>query len=161
MIINSRIEDNERHHNDPVFISERVVKELDEKLSLSDVQTTQVEQIMKDHFAALDRLRREVFFAEIRKQFKQMEDQVNAVLDDEQRTQWHAWLDEKRKRVCPLGGRYNFGAHGNNTYRSGPPKGATASQPANPIVESPNAAGGKGASIESNEQASDAKPQDP
>jgi hypothetical protein len=111
MLINRRITDNEKHH-DPAKTSQRIISELTEKLSLSETQTAQVEQITKDHLAALDRLRREVFFKMIRDEFKQMEDQVSAVLDDEQRAKYHAWLDEKRQRLCPPGAR-----HGHVGYR--------------------------------------------
>ena len=111
MLINHRIEDNEKHHNDPVIITGRVVKELEEKLSLNEQQTAQVQKIMKDHLAALDRLRREKFLPVIREEFNQMEGQVNAVLDDEQRSQWQAWLAERRQRVCPPGGRHGYSGH--------------------------------------------------
>lgn len=110
MLINRRMEDNERHH-DPARTSQRIVDELQEKLSLNDPQTTQVERITKNHLAALDRIRREVFFPAIREQFKQMEEQVSAVLDDEQRAAYHAWLDEKRQRVCPPFSRHSRGPH--------------------------------------------------
>lgn len=110
MFIHRRIEDNEKHH-DPGKTSQRIITELTEKLSLSEQQTAQVEQITKDHLAALDRLRHEVFFKMIRDEFKQMEDQVNGVLDDEQRAKYHAWLDEKRQRLCPPGARHGHTAH--------------------------------------------------
>lgn len=117
MVVNRRIEDNERRH-DPAQTSQRIVGELKEKLSLDDAQTGQVEQITKDHLAALDRLRRDFFFPKIREQFKQMEEQVNSVLDDDQRAAYHAWLEEKRQRVCPYGSRH---AHGSR--RSDSPAG--------------------------------------
>ncbi|HEV3342350.1 MAG TPA: hypothetical protein VG125_18415 [Pirellulales bacterium] len=104
LVINSRIKENEKGHKIDDW-SGRIVSELQEKLSLSEKQTAQVGQIMKEHLAALDKLRREVFFKKIRDQFKQMEDQVDAVLDEQQHAQWHAWLEERRKRVCPTGGR--------------------------------------------------------
>jgi hypothetical protein len=114
MVINRRIEDNERHH-DPALTSQRIVGELSEKLSLNEEQTAQIEQITQDHLAALDRLRRDDFFPKIREQFKLMEDQVNAVLGDEQRAQYHAWLEEKRQRVCPPGNRHGRGARRGNS----------------------------------------------
>ncbi|HWB09437.1 MAG TPA: hypothetical protein VG826_09445 [Pirellulales bacterium] len=104
MVVNRRIKESEQPRPVPDWCR-KIVAELEEKLSLSEEQTAQVDQIMKDHLAALDRLRREVFFKAIREQFKQMEDQVNAVLDDQQSVQWHAWLEERRKRVCPTNGR--------------------------------------------------------
>lgn len=104
MVINSRIKENEKPR-EPGPWSQRIVSELEEKLSLSERQTAQVDQIMKDHLAALVRLRRETFSPLIHEQFKQMEDQVNSVLDEQQSVQWHAWLEERRKRVCPTGGR--------------------------------------------------------
>lgn len=119
MLINRRIEANERHH-DPAKTSQRIVSELAEKLSLSEKQTAQVEQITKDHLASLDRLRREVFFKMIRDDFKQMEDQVNAVLDDEQRATYHAWLEEKRQRVCPPGVRHGHSSHRGHGGPRGP-----------------------------------------
>ncbi|MGH7137959.1 MAG: hypothetical protein ACREHD_19595 [Pirellulales bacterium] len=106
MLINRRIEDNERHH-DPARTSQRIVDELREKLALNDAQTAELERITKNHLAALDRIRRDVFFPKIHEQFKQMEEQVNAVLSDEQRAQYHAWLEEKRQRVCPPGSRHS------------------------------------------------------
>jgi hypothetical protein len=104
MMVNRRIQENEKPR--PIVDWKRqIVSELEGKLSLNEEQTAQVDQIMKDHLAALDRLRREVFFKMIREQFKQMEDQVDAVLDEQQSVQWHAWLEERRKRVCPTNGR--------------------------------------------------------
>ena len=132
MLINRRIEDNERHH-DPARTSQRIVGELQEKLSLDEAQTADIERITKDHLAALDRIRRDVFFPKIRDQFKQMEEQVNAVLDDEQRAEYHAWLEEKRQRVCPPGSR-----HGRTSHR-GPSSAGGSSRAAN----GPNSEGSK------------------
>lgn len=109
MLVNNRIKEDEKPR-DPGPWSEKIVSELQGELSLSKEQTAQVDQIMKDHLAALVRLRREVFFVEIRKQFKQMEDQVDSVLDEQQSVQWHAWLEERRKRVCPTSGRGHNGS---------------------------------------------------
>jgi hypothetical protein len=119
MFINRRIEENERHH-DAARTSQRIVDELQEKLALDDAQTAQLERITKNHLAALDRIRREVFFPKIHEQFKQMEEQVNAVLNDEQRAQYHAWLEEKRQRVCPPGSR-----HSRNTSRGSSSPGSS------------------------------------
>jgi BMFP domain-containing protein YqiC len=120
MLINRRIEANEKHH-DVVSIGKHIVSDLRGKLSLSDEQTAQVDQIMKEHLASLDRLRREDFSPKLRVAFKQMEDQVAAVLDDEQRSQWHAWLEERRKRVCPPG---DHRRPGHPHHRGGPPNRA-------------------------------------
>jgi hypothetical protein len=124
MLINRRIEDNAKHY-DPIKSAKKVTSELEVKLSLNAGQTAQVEQIMKDHLAALDRLRREVFFKKIREQFKQMEDQVNGVLDDEQRTQWHAWLAERQQRVCPSVNRRTRTTNGGTVDRPGRVKNGT------------------------------------
>jgi hypothetical protein len=153
MLINRRIEDNEKHHNDPVIMGHRVVEELQEKLSLDEAQTTEVDQIMKDHFAALDRVRREDFFPKIREQFKQMEDQVNAVLDNEQRTQWHAWLDERRKRVCPPNGRHNFGSHNSTMYRGRAAKPGQFVKPDNSTAAGENDASSQAAETPASEDA--------
>lgn len=134
MLIHRRIEANERHH-DPAKTSQRIVSELAEKLSLSEKQTAQVEQITKDHLASLDRLRREVFFKMIRDDFKQMEDQVNAVLDNEQRATYHAWLEEKRQRVCPPGVRHGHSSH----HARGGPRGASSGNAKNRRGDGPKA----------------------
>lgn len=110
MLINRRIEENENRH-DPKIVGQRVVQELTEKLSLNDEQAAEVDRIMNDHLDAIDRLRREVIFPKMRDQFEQMKEQVDAVLDDQQRAQYHAWLEERKKRVCPPGG-----AHGHNGH---------------------------------------------
>jgi hypothetical protein len=125
MVVNRRIKENESPR-DPVKWSERIVSELEEKLSLSEKQTEQVKQVMKEHLAALNRLRRETFAPRIREQFEQMKDQVDSVLDDEQRSQWHAWLDERQNRVCPSGGRAHNG-HNRPAMEAG--EGAAAAQP--------------------------------
>ncbi|HVX11444.1 MAG TPA: hypothetical protein VHC22_09705 [Pirellulales bacterium] len=144
MLINRRIEDNARHY-DPIKSAEKVTSELEVKLSLDSGQAAQVEQIMKDHLAALDRLRREVFFKKIREQFKQMEDQVNAVLDDEQRTQWHAWLAERQQRVCPSVSRRTRTANGGAVDRPGRVKNGTMK----PAADSHTSTGGDSVQSES------------
>lgn len=107
MIVNRRIEENEQHC-DAAKVRKRVADELTEKLSLDGEQSAEVDRIMNDHIAAIDRLRREVIFPKMREQFEQMKEQVDAVLDDGQRAQYHAWLEERKKRVCP-----STGARGN------------------------------------------------
>lgn len=110
LIINRRIEEDVKRH-DPMIVGHRVAAELQEELSLSHEQAAQVDRIMKDHLAAMDRLRHEVFFVEIRKAFKQMNDDIASVLDEGQRVKWNAWLEERRKKVCPPGDHSRYG-HG-------------------------------------------------
>ncbi|HVA44941.1 MAG TPA: hypothetical protein VNH11_01020 [Pirellulales bacterium] len=112
MLINRRIEDSAKRH-DPVIVGHQVASELEEKLSLSEEQVSQVDRIMKEHLASMDRLRREVFFPKIRESFTQMNEAVAAVLNDEQRVQWTAWLEERRQRVCPPG---EHGRHGRGHF---------------------------------------------
>jgi hypothetical protein len=132
MVINRRIAENEKHY-DPIIVGQKVAKELEEKLSLSEEQAAKVDRIMKDHMAAIDLLRREVIFPRMREQFEQMKDQVDAVLDDQQRAQYHGWLEERRKRVCPPPG-----SRGNGTHRR-PGKDADAAKPATQSESSQNA----------------------
>jgi hypothetical protein len=137
LVINSRIKENEKRH-DSTKTKERIVSELQEKLSLSEKQTEQVDQIMAEHLAALDKLRHDVFFKMIREQFKQMEDQVDSVLDGQQHAQWHAWLEERRKRVCPTGGRGNnvrAGKAAKDVGDSAPTKASTAAPDASTQAE--------------------------
>jgi hypothetical protein len=114
MLINRRIEENENRH-DPKMVGLRVAQELTEKLSLNEEQAAEVERIMNDHMAAIDRLRRDVIFPKMRDQFEQMKEQVDAVLDDQQRAQYHAWLDERKKRVCPPNGAHGHNGHNRNS----------------------------------------------
>jgi hypothetical protein len=150
MVINSRIKENEKPRKIPDW-SRQIVSELEEKLTLSEKQTAQVDQIMKDHLAALDRLRREVFFKKIGEQFKQMEDQVDSVLDEQQSMQWHAWLEERRKRVCPTGGR----GHGSTKGTKEAGAGGTAAQLKSTADGSPKAGSDQAAEVTTNV---DAKP---
>lgn len=136
MFIHRRIEANEKHR-DPGGASRRIVSDLAEKLALSERQTAQVEQITKDHLASLDRLRREVFFNMIRDEFKQMEEQVSAVLNGDQRTQYHAWLEERRQRLCPPGARHGHHAHGG--HRRGSSSGEKDQRGAGPKADAAHA----------------------
>lgn len=106
MIINRQ--ENARRH-DPMIAGQQAAAELTEELSLTDEQAAQVDRIMKDHLAAMGRLRRDVFLPAIRDAFEEMKSGVAAVLDDEQRVKWNAWLEERRKRVCPPGGHSRSG----------------------------------------------------
>lgn len=125
MLINRRIENNEKHC-DAVSISAKILPELEEKLSLSEAQAAQVDGIMKEHLAALAQIRQEVFFPLIKEQFKQMEEQVDSVLDNQQRSQWHAWLEERRTRVCPPGERRR---HGSSRPQRGPSDAGESDDP--------------------------------
>jgi hypothetical protein len=110
MIINRRIEENETRH-DPKKVGRRVANDLKGMLSLNDGQAVEVDRIMKDHMAAIEQLRQEVIIPRMREQFEQMKNQVDAVLDGEQRAQYHAWLEERKKRVCPPPGASGNGVH--------------------------------------------------
>ena len=130
MIIN-RQENSKRH--DPMIVGHQVAAELEQELSLSQEQTAQVDRIMKDHLAAMGRLRRDVFVPAIRDAFEEMKSGVAAVLDDEQRVKWNAWLEERRKRVCPPGGHgrsgHSHGKPGANSTQRHPSSGPTDAAP--------------------------------
>lgn len=137
MIINRRMEENAKPH-DPRLVGQKVAAELRETLSLSDEQAAQVDRIMKDHMAAMGRMQREEFFPKIRDAFKQMNDDIAGVLDDDQRVKWNAWLEERRKRVCPPGdhgrtGHKNFRKPGSGTDSRG--RGPHPRSDANPESE--------------------------
>lgn len=101
IVINRRVEEaSNRHWN---AACERMLPTLRSELDLSDDQYAEVEQIIRRHFAKLNEIRDEVIRPAIREEFAQMENQVSAVLDDQQNDRWKTWLEERRKRVCANG----------------------------------------------------------
>ncbi|HJT33824.1 MAG TPA: hypothetical protein VJ783_17390 [Pirellulales bacterium] len=98
IVINRRVEEaSNRHWN---AACERMLPTLRSELDLNDGQYAEVEQIIRRHFAKLNEIRDEVIRPAIREEFAQMENQVSAVLDEQQNERWTAWLEERRKRVC-------------------------------------------------------------
>ena len=97
IVVNHRMEEAAGRHLDAVC--SRMVPALQKELDLSDEQAAQVKTSIRQHLAKLDQIRETV----IRNEFKQMEDQVAAVLDADQKERWHSWLEERRKR-CRLPG---------------------------------------------------------
>lgn len=86
------------HHPDdmPGLIAARMAR----ALSLSDKQKSEVESILRERQAALQTIRRE-FQPQVEGQLDQLEEQVSAVLDVEQREKWESRFEYLRRTWVP------------------------------------------------------------
>lgn len=101
IVVNRRMEEAAGRHLDAVC--SRMVPALQKELNLSDDQTQEVAATVRRHLTKLDEIRETVIRPAMASEFKQMEEQVAAVLDADQKERWHSWLEERRKR-CRLPG---------------------------------------------------------
>jgi hypothetical protein len=101
IVVNHRMEEAAGRHLDAAC--SRMVPALQKELDLSEVQTAEVAATVRRHLTKLDEIRETLIRPAMASEFKQMEDQVAAVLDADQKERWHSWLEERRKR-CRLPG---------------------------------------------------------
>lgn len=101
IVVNHRMEEAAGRHLDAVC--SRMVPALQKELNLSEEQSEEVAATVRRHLTKLDEIRDTLIRPAMASEFKQMEDQVAAVLDAEQKERWHSWLEERRKR-CRLPG---------------------------------------------------------
>ncbi len=77
-----------------------LARHLQRMLDLDDAQRAQVEQIFERRQKELQKVRR-TFQPEVEAQLDQVEQEVSAVLNDEQRTEWQTRFRELRNRWLP------------------------------------------------------------
>ena len=92
----------------------RMLDALNRDLELSDAQSTEVEQILKQHDAAVKKVWMEEVGPKMRTLVKQLDERMSGVLTSEQKPQWQAWLETRRNRVCPppRAGKHGHGHEG-------------------------------------------------
>lgn len=86
------------HH--PEEMPARIAARMASVLSLSEEQRQQVEDILHQRQGALQNIRRE-FQPQVEAELDRLEQQVSAVLNDEQRENWQARFDYLRRTWVP------------------------------------------------------------
>lgn len=84
----------------PGEVPDRVMQMLRGKLDLSDEQATQVDKIVRDRHREIEKLRAEVQ-PRIDRQIDEMQSEIDALLNNEQRDRWHDWVESLRHRWGP------------------------------------------------------------
>lgn len=108
----------------PEFDSMRVIPLLRADLGLTDEQTEKIKPIMDKHMAKLNQLRMDAR-TEIGETLKQMNDEIAAVLTDEQRAKWQRELAQLERDLHPPDWRRGEGPGGGRfrMIRKGEPGG--------------------------------------
>lgn len=106
----------------PEFDSTRVVPALRADLGLTDDQTEKIKPIMDKHMAKLNQLRIDAR-TEVGETLKQMNNEIAAVLTDEQKARWQNELDRLERDLHPPDWRRGEGPGGGRmrTIRRGEP----------------------------------------
>lgn len=91
----------QKRWRDPWYGQKRMLEALNRDLELSDAQSTEVEQILKENDAAVKKVWMEEVGPKMRTLVKQLDERIVGVLTSEQQPLWHAWLEKRRNRVCP------------------------------------------------------------
>ncbi len=100
IVLNDRMDDKIRH---PDRWSRDMVASMKSELDLTDEQTDQVKEIVRQHHEEIGKIWAEMG-PRFRDALKTMGKQVDSVLTPEQQQKWHDWLETRRRRVCPNSG---------------------------------------------------------
>lgn len=84
----------------PPSCRDHVLPAMQRELDLSEDQATKVKAILTDHDRAMGKIWMDMG-PKWREQLKRLEEQVNGVLTADQQAKWHAWLEQRRRRVWP------------------------------------------------------------
>lgn len=82
----------------------KVMNNLSKELDLSSEQFAQVEQIMEEHYQAINRIR-EANRPLYQQEFKRLQEQVAGVLSAEQQEKWRDYMQARANRCCPPGSK--------------------------------------------------------
>jgi hypothetical protein len=83
------------HMEHPEEAPDKILPVIAKNLKLSPEQITKIDPVIRKHHAELMQIREEMS-PRIAREFKAIEDDVNAVLDPEQQKKWHGWFDKVR-----------------------------------------------------------------
>ena len=87
-------------HFDPTDMPRQIAKALQREVQLSDEQTERLVPIIKQHFEAIEQVRREVH-PRFQQEVDIMDDAIRAELDDEQRERYESWRINVRQKMFP------------------------------------------------------------
>ena len=123
-IENNRI----KHQQNPWRGQKRRLEALNRELDLSDEQTAEVEQILKQHDLAVKKIWMEEVGPKMFTLVKELDGRIADVLTTDQQPLWHAWLEKRKSRVCPQSpnskhghGREGHGRDGQSREEHQPP----------------------------------------
>jgi hypothetical protein len=111
---------NLKRWRDPWWGQKRMLEALNRELDLSDSQTAEVEQILKNHDQAVKKIWMEEVGPKMITLVKQLDGRIAGVLTTEQQPLWHAWLEKRKSRVCPPS-RSSKHPHGHEGHRPAAP----------------------------------------
>ena len=108
----------------PEFISEKMVHDLQRHLQLSDEQAEKVESILQKHMRKLNEIRMNAR-TQIVEQLRLMNEEISAVLTEQQKQIWQDSLQQLQRQLQPHGRRWGNGVegppHGRGRGKFGPP----------------------------------------
>lgn len=112
----------ERWRN-PWWGQKRMLEALNRELDLSDAQTAEVEQILKQHDQAVKKIWMDEVGPKMFTLVKQLDGRIAGVLTTEQQPLWHAWLEKRKSRVCPPShaSKHGHSRDGRSREGNGPP----------------------------------------
>ena len=101
---------------DPEFSSMRMIPPLSRDLDLDPEQAEKIKPILDKHMQKLNTIRIEAR-SEIGETLKQMNEEIAAILTDEQKQLWHRELDRLQGELRPGGGGPRWGEGPGNRFR--------------------------------------------
>lgn len=114
-----------RMHGGPEWMSRRTIEYITRELELPPAQKEQLDPIVNQHMKAIEKIRDEIARPKIMAELEQMNEEIMAILDEQQKQVWEEKVEQMRKRFEEMrrrggGRRDGTGPHGPGRGGRGP-----------------------------------------